>query len=249
MLKPILASMLIAGALPAAAVTFTEDFTGFTTNVESFSQGSGLGQVITDSIGASEAGVSGIDGDSIFVTFDTSNVDRTIPGGYGGGLRTTISDPISAGDLSSSSVADYNLVFDAAAVGFDPQFVTIFLNFRTEFNDNLFSQVAIDQTNASFSVFIDALAAGDAPVSVSLGLSEFGITDAQAALLVDTEQIQFTLNTRSNNAEGASDPYSPGAANILVLDNFGIEVVPEPASLALVGLGGLLIAGRRNRTA
>lgn len=44
---------------------------------------------------------------------------------------------------------------------------------------------------------------------------------------------------------GGDRPLSTGGGHETLIDNIGITIVPEPASMALLGLGGLMIARRR----
>lgn len=234
----------LACTVPAAAVDFVEDFTSFSSSLEAVQSGGPQGQTITTSRGVSQGGVSAIDGTSAFVTIDTTGVaDDGSAGNYGGGVRTTLSDPVDPGDLTSGTASDYSIIFDVAANGFSPSNVDIFLAFRDSLNQNLFGQVSTNQNNANFAPFVASLAAGDGPVAVSINLTDFGVTDTQASLLSDVDNIQFQFFTRSPDSG-----YSADAGNVLVLDNVGIALIPEPASAALLGLGGtLLLARRRNR--
>ena len=177
-----IAITLFAASLPASADSI-EDFTVFNSGLSPSPAGGDQGQTITSSVGSSSGGVSGIDGNSLFVTIDTTGVnpDPAVSGSYGGGIQTDIIDPFTAGEFTSSDPADYNIVFDIAANGFTPLNSDIFLQFRTQFNDNVLLddagngiQLSINQNSPAYAPFITQLAgAGDTPVSVSLPLTAF----------------------------------------------------------------------------
>ncbi len=73
------------------------------------------------------------------------------------------------------------------------------------------------------------LAAGNTALSVQLDLSDPAL---------EGQILQFGFNNTAGNFEASGVNY----------DNISFDIVPEPASLALIGLGGLMMATRR-RTA
>ena len=231
------------GASSASAAVFIDDFTGFpAAAVTSFQAGGDQQQVITTSVGSAEAGVPAIDGTSVFMTIDTTNTPPVGSGSYGGGLRVNL-DPASltAGGLTSSDPADYNILFDVAANGFAPNNVDVFMRFFDDAGLDLIGQIGINQNNAVFAPFITQLGLTDDPVSVSIGLDNFTTGDVSALATADSYQFQFF--TRSLDAN-----YSDDAGNVLVLDNVGIEQVPEPGAALLLGFGSLfLMLGRRRK--
>ncbi len=242
----ILSSLLLSAALPAVGQSYIENFTGFSNSLTSGQTGGDEGQIIADSIGANSSASSGsvpaIDGTSLFLTIDTTSAANS----FGGFIRTTIQPGFSAGDLTSSDAADYNIVFDLQANGFTPVNVDVFLNFRDSTNTNVFGQISINQGNAAFSVFVNQLNTNNT-VSVSLPLSEFSGLPANVSGLASADRFSYQINSRSPLAN-----YSAGNANVLVIDNVGIVAVPEPSSVALLGLaaaGVAIFARRRNRGA
>ena len=238
MFKPTLASLLVAGALPviASGQTFVDDLTGFSNGISASQAGGDQGQVIT-----------AVAGDNITVTIDTTSVDPdpAVSGSYGGGIQTDITNAFVAGDLTSSNPADYNVVFDVTADGFAPANVDVFLQFRNQFNENqLGAQLSLNQNNAVLGGFVTDLGATDGPVSISIPLSEFTGVPADVSGLATSDRIQFQFFTRSLDSG-----YSADAGNTLVFDNIGVQLVPEPASAALLASGALCLLARRRRSA
>ena len=234
----------LLGALPAYGATFIENFTGFTTGISTFQVGGNQQQVITTTLGSMQGAAPAINGTSVFTTIDTTNTPPVGSGNYGGGLRTTISpSTLNVGDLDSPTPSDYRIVFDIAANGFAPNSVDIFLNFRDPSNANVFSQISINQNSPEFAPFVAQLGTTNGPVSVSLNLSAFSGLPANVSTLANADRFQFQLNTRSLDAN-----YSDDDGNVLVLDNVGIEIIPEPSRtlLTVLGLTCLLLQRRRS---
>ena len=245
----LLALWLAPISASAAIVDFTDDLTGFSNSISTSLEGGNQGQGITASVGTVQGAANAINGDSIFVTIDTTSVNPVGSGSYGGGIQTIIDGAFDAGDLNSTNASDYEVIFDVAANGFAPNNVDIFLQFRNEFNDNQLggAQLSINQNNAVFAPFVTQLGATDGTVQVRIGLDEFSNLPADISGLATSDRIQFTFNTRSLDAN-----YSADAGNVLVLDNIGVSLntavaVPEPSSLALFAVGGVVIASRRRR--
>ena len=182
------------------------------------------------------------------MTIDTTGVNPVGSGFYGGGIQTDIVNAFDAGDLTSSYPSEYAVVFDVAANGFAPSNVDIFLQFRNSTNDNqLGAQLSINQNSADLAPFITQLGATDDPVEVSIPLSAFAGVPTDVSGLLTSDRIQFQFFTRSLDAN-----YSADAGNVLVLDNVGVSLdaavaVPEPSSLAMLAVGGVVIATRRRR--
>ena len=239
-----IAITLFAACLPATADTI-EDFSSFTNSVSSFPTGSAVGQVITDGVGSTfgSPSVSGIDGDSLFLGIDTSSVPAG-SNGYGGGVQTSVTDAGGVGAFTSGSIADYNLVFDAAAVGFDPRFVDVIVRFQgTGFQGN---QNSINQGSTIIQDLISDLSGTDAASSFSIALSDLGFTDADAAAFsANADTFQFQFFNRSNEGD-----YTSGQ-NVLVLDNVGVTIaaIPEPTSATLLIASAIGLLSRRRRTA
>ena len=230
-----------------SAGLFVDDLDGFTgsnaTPISSFQAGGNQQQVISTSVGTEQGAVAAIDGNSIFMTIDTTDTPPTGSGSYGGGLRFNILDTFAAGDLSSSDPNDYNIVFDVAANGFAPNNVDIFLNFFESggAGNVLNQQIGVNQNNVNLAPFVTSLGATDDTVSVIIGLENFITGDVSG--LANADRFQFQLNTRS-----LDENYSADADNVLILDNIGVELlssVPEPTSLLLVAMGAVGLIGRR----
>ena len=86
----------------------------------------------------------------------------------------------------------------------------------------------MDYANKTYRAFVNGVASGDAEPFVDPGITAF--TDAPISTLA---------------AEGGAGLAAPGTA---FYDNYTIEIVPEPATMAMIGLASLGLL-RRRRTA
>lgn len=95
---------------------------------------------------------------------------------------------------------------------------------------------------------------------VSLDFVGVGGTDGGDAVFISINGgTALELETGVSGFSGSSDIYTPGtpialssgdvltitAEDVAGIEGFTLDVVPEPTSLALIGLGGLLVARRR----
>lgn len=79
---------------------------------------------------------------------------------------------------------------------------------------------------------ISGLLTGSGTYSTTFSITSLGITGVTTAGDLDYYLIQFAQDEDGN----------PGVTSV---DNFSLTAVPEPSSLALLGLGGLLIVRRQ----
>lgn len=78
-----------------------------------------------------------------------------------------------------------------------------------------------------------------APVSISHNTSVGGI--------LDWTLFSASFTATSNATTLRFDSQVPNSAGGILLDNASVNVVPEPASLACLGIGAMLVARRRRR--
>ena len=248
-----IAITLFAVSLPASADT-VEDFSpAGDINVEAqFNSGGGSSDQVTSAVVSAGPvnGANAIDGDSIFVSIDTTNVVNPT-GDFGGGVRAATDVIPSSGNpfVAGSAATDFDVVFDMASFGYVPTNFDLFLNFRDADNVNVISQVSINQGTGAFSTAFGALDGAGTTVPVSIGLENFSGLPADVSPLVNAERFQFTLITRAQ-----PDDFTAGAGNVFVVDNLGLTTtavagVPEPSSATLIVAGMIGLFSRRRRSA
>jgi len=239
MFKPALASLLLVGALPAAGQTPIDFINTNPSNEYTDQSGGNAGQVW-----------NGTGGTELTVSIDTTGVTTFPPGAIGAITQVTVNSAINVGDLSSTNTADYNIVFDLESTGFAPTQGNLFVRFR----DNAGAAVTgsanqyvsgHNNTPSFASAIVDSANPGG--VSASVNLADINGMPPTIAGLPDTDFIQFLFAVRATEANYGTPPQD--ANNFFILDNVGIQLVPEPASAALLAAGSLCLIARRRRTA
>ena len=103
------------------------------------------------------------------------------------------------------------------------------------------SLIDVDNGNAvlaSDSVVLPAASSTGSNIWQDLGAQVFNLSYDNTAVGLSGNQVAIVIES---DATGSS--FNPTA----YIDNITVDAVPEPGSLALLGLGGLLIAQRRRR--
>jgi PEP-CTERM motif-containing protein len=171
-----------------------------------------------------------LDAGTIGVTDGVQSLALTLEGdGFAWDIQKSFSSELAtfSAAVAAGGNLEFDLTYDTSTI---PQNVVTYLNLLVALNDGSWSQsspTAADtngSTNSTTHVVMNL--AGD------LGAQTIGEGATYAA-------IYFGFN---GDWVDAADPRNTENATIY-LDN--IVITPEPASLALLGLGGLAIAGRR----
>lgn len=115
-----------------------------------------------------------------------------------------------------------------------------------------------DPISVSIDLRLDVEAGGVGAVEFFTELSGGGTSSTLLAIneIADIPSFQtFTFDTIAGDPAGggvtvqvvAIGGGAPGSSSVLDFDNASVTVIPEPASLALLGLGGIAMLGRRRR--
>lgn len=138
---------------------------------------------------------------------------------------------------------------------------TIFVAFRTASASNLEGvEVSLDSTNwvANGELGLDANLDGDVnDPGDSAGTTLLGTNSnnneyryVTAGIGTVTGQSDLTVYFREPTGPAINNPVNPSDEDDWtwsIIDAVGYQVIPEPASVALAGFGGLLLLGRRRR--
>ena len=152
-----IAITFFAASLPASADVIETFSPPADINLEAQGTAGGdVGQTGTATVGSAVVNTANpIDGDSLFLSIDTTNVPADTPGSFGGFVQlSTPATPSTGPEFTSSSATDYDVVFDMSALNFSIDNFDIFMRIRNDFNDNPTGQISINQNDAVFSSFI-----------------------------------------------------------------------------------------------
>lgn len=223
MLKPVLASLVIGVGLPAAAAPVYD--VDFDNTAPTYAQGDGSGtRTLTYTTGGTSTadGVGGTKGSKY--TFDLTGLS-----GF------TFNNPFyqinnTTGFLGATStdVNDYEVSFDIRAEGMTGSSVGATFDLRLG-DANFTSSVTYTGTYAKTTLNL-----GDIASDTNFDLTDFTASSGSQ------RQFKFTVF-----GSGDAGKFGYDSGNALYLDNFQINEIPEPASMALIGLGSLCLLGRR----
>jgi hypothetical protein len=170
-----------------------------------------------------------------------------VPNGLANGNKVSYTDAFGAPHTAGAGIgANVNFLSTNADLGTstsDQKFVTIDVGAGqfaaadprlniTQTNQNTNMTTLLGQPTTLATLFVDYTGNGTPAqgglLSLALGLPGEG----------------FSLH---NNTTGSNIVQVPGAGQTLNLGSLSFGTVPEPTSLAVLGLGGLAVAGRRRR--
>ena len=224
---------LAVGAMAFPAVTASSQTFFFDFINNSGLDGAGVGDMVTFTNG---------DGDEIVVTVEGFEVPTIVDGVFSSVTNDTANFNISGG----GGLGINNLNFgqtpfaNAGGDGTDSNDINFGESGVISFDqDVVFTQFDI-QNGSGDDEGLTVLVDGIAQLSPALGTSgNVPIVGTGLEGLVITAGTEITIAAVGGVDDGVG----------LRVDEFTVNVVPEPASLALLGLGGLAICGRRRKQA
>ena len=223
---------LAVGAMAFPAVTASSQtfFFDFTNN--SGLDGAGVGDMVTFTNG---------DGDEIVVTVVGFEVPTIVDGAFSGTNGSAGFNIPGGGGLGINNLNFTQTPFaSAGGDGTDSNDINFGESAIISFNQDVeFTQFDI-QNGSGDDEGLEVLVDGVAQLSPALGTSG-DVPIAGTGL----EGLAITAGTEITIAAVGGVDDNVG----LRVDEFTVNVVPEPASLALLGLGGLAICGRRRKQA
>jgi len=217
---------LAMGSAANAAIIFTEDF-------ESPDADDGDIIRITDSETTFDNDVTlGRDGSSGSDPWYVDILDPNASGIYGGGLPPVNGEQVCI--MNGHAVDDSSMEFEVAAANtlVDNSSLTVTFSTVGPFNGS------VQQT---FDVIVSGAADGTQS-GTSNGANNTWLTHTFDFTVTDASQA-LTLKIEGTN--GSTGDGEDLGIDFITVD--GTQVIPEPASLALLGLGGLVLLNRRQR--
>lgn len=189
----------------------------------------------------------------------------TITYDFDGGTAAGVSDFGSGVTVDDASTSGLSLVEDRAhrVLGNSASTLAVTINIPTgvivnltelDFTDGIDSGAGGNFTYSQWDLAVSTGSGSPATGSDSVEGTGFSSTDNEITLtgltgLTDTS-VTFTWTLYYGTSEGPPPSGGNNSSRHFFIDDivFTGSVVPEPGSLALLGLGGVLVASRRRRT-